>query len=292
MRNSSFGLKKYFTNIIWYAFPAWILVIFTIIKEKNQFFKNRTYFLCSIWIIIASILMIFASEFDANDLIHIIIPIVILAADKLDYLQRSLTAFFNWLGITIFGTCAISIFALFCMLNYHFPRFLSQKIYKINDFYITKINYFSLIIAIIFLIIWFITITRKNVTGRKAITNWSVGMTLIWTLILTLLLPLVNSIKSHRYLVISMFESLPDKLIEQFSNSSQCINSNNQIVLITWNEYGKIPIYNNNHRCNYLIKLITGAHDNNIKNANNGEIIWQSYRPTKKNENYILLKNK
>lgn len=283
-----FGLKKYLTNIIWYTFPACTLVIFTIIKERKNIFKNNAYFLCTLWFIVASIALIFENELETNDLIHIIIPLSILAAAKLDYLKMTTAAFLNWLGITIFGTATIIIWVLFFAINYNIPNFIAQKIYKINSFYKVKIDYFPIIIAIIFVVIWLIAVTRKHIKGRQAITNWTSGVTLTWTLILTLFLPWINSVKSHRFLVQDMAESLPSMIKEQLKNNQQCINSNNKIVLITWNEYGKIPVYQNNENCKYLIEVV---HDN-INIANNWKIIWKNNRPNKKNENYILLMEK
>ena len=41
-------------------------------------------------------------------------------------------------------------------------------------------------VALLFTPLWLWAITRKNIRGRQAVTNWAAGVTLAWALLMTL----------------------------------------------------------------------------------------------------------
>jgi 4-amino-4-deoxy-L-arabinose transferase-like glycosyltransferase len=74
-----------------------------------------------------------------------------------------------------------------------------------------------LIIALAITLIWLSSILRSQQTSRSSATNWAIGMTCVWTLLMTLWLPLIDSARSYQSVMTSLKAAMP----AQYA----CINS-------------------------------------------------------------------
>lgn len=278
---SGFSVLK---NILWFAFPSWFLAVWAIVQQKKIF--PATQWLCVVWITLAAIMLSLQKDANNEQLVWLLPPLAILGATCLDNIKRGAASFLNWFGIMVFGIAGIFLWLMFVAINYGYPEFLSKLSSSINPYFKPHWNYFPMLLALSFTPIWLWLITRKNIRGRQAITNWAAGMTLIWTLSLSLFLPWFNSLKSYRYTVINMEQSLPNNLKQQFISGKKCISTNSQNLFLAWNEYSQIK-FSRNKKCQY--KLTNMQH--NIKRS---KIVWTGTRGGKKQgniESFMLIKN-
>ena len=137
--------------------------------------------------------------------------------------------------------------------------------------------------ALLFTPLWLWAVTRKNVKGRQAVTNWAAGMTLVWALLMTLFLPWLDAAKSYRPVVARMEAAAPAELRERRA----CFSIDETAVLarVSWREYGSLPFEVGESACGY--RLIQADADAALPAG--WREIWQGGRPRNKNERFLLL---
>lgn len=285
-----FSLPDVLENILWYALPAWLLAVWS--AYKKEIFSTAAGFLCLLWLGMATVMISIQDGLDNDQLLWLLLPLTLLAAAGLDSLRRGAAAFLNWFGIMTFGMLALFIWVMFFAVNYGFPPFLAKLSARFNPHFTPHWNYFPMLLALAFTPIWLWAITRKNIRGRKAVTNWAAGMTLTWTLMLSLFLPWLDSLKSYRPVVLRMESTLSDELKAEFADNRECIDSNRLSALTAWNEYGSVRVYplsgkEPQYYCNWRITTVDA---DNEEIPYDWQIMWMGSRGGDNNELFVLLK--
>ncbi|MFH4354191.1 MAG: hypothetical protein WDW21_01430 [Neisseriaceae bacterium] len=249
----------YLKNMLWYAFPAWLIAAWALTKLKAESYRNPTYFFFLLWLILGFLLICFQEEPANNQLIFIIPPLTFLAAVRIDLLKRGWAAFLNWLGIAAFGSVALFIWLEYFAINLLLSKALSERASYFNPHYVPHISIFSILIALAFTPIWLYAVSRKRIEGRQAINNWATGVTFIWLLNCTLFLSWWNTNKAHQPLVSELEHTLPTSFQKKVQKKQICVDSDNLEALIIWNQYGHFPVYSAiapaSSHCRYHLSL-------------------------------------
>ena len=132
-----------------------------------------------------------------DNLVWLLPPLALLGAAQLDGLRRGAAAFINWFGIMAFGLIAVFLWLGFFAMNYGWPAKLAERAAYFSPYYTPDIDPIPMAVALLFTPLWLWAITRKNIRGRQAVTNWAAGVTLAWALLMTLFLPWLDAAKSH-----------------------------------------------------------------------------------------------
>lgn len=279
-----FSLGYYLKNLLWFAFPAWPLAIWTATRGKLK--KQRWGVLAIVWLSLC--LPVFALlPLQYQDLLVIVLPpMALLGAAQLDALRRGAIAFLNWFGIMAFGFLALFLWLGFIAMNYGWPAKLAARAVYFSPYYRYDVNYFPLIVACVLTPLWLWAITRQHIRGRQAVTNWAAGVLLVWSLLLTLFLPWLDAAKSARPVVQQMENSLSKQQLQAFSDRHACIsiNHDNFSTRIAWQQYSWIPLQADNPECEY--RLVT--RDPKAEPPQPWHEIWSGARPREKN-NIIAL---
>ena len=282
--NIHFSLGYYLKNLIWFAFPAWPLAIWTATRCK---LKTQSWgILVTIWLILSLVIFSIMPAESQNLLIFVLPPLALTGAAQLNALRTGAVAFLNWFGIMSFGFLAIFLWLGFAAMNFGWPAKLAERATYFSPYYHYDVDYFPLIVASVLTPLWLWAITRKHIRGRQAVTNWAAGVLLVWALLLTLFLPWLDAAKSARPVVLQMQNSLTTELTQALREGKECISvrADNFSTRIIWEEYSWIKLLPDNKLCQY--RLVT--HNLKAKVPENWVEIWAGARPREKN-NIIAL---
>lgn len=284
---AAFSLPYYFKNLIWFAFPALPLALWTLLHGKWR--QHTASIFCLTWLSVFGLLLTLSPKRD-QDLLVLILPVLaILGAAQLDNLRRGAAAFLNWFGIMTFGLAAVFLWLGFFAMNYGFPAKLAERAAYFSPYYTRDIDIMPMLTAIICTPVWLLAITRKRIRARQAITNWAAGTTLVWALLMTLFLPWIDAVKSHRPLVQQMINALPENTRAALQNGDEClfISPQNIDARIAWQQYSSLPFHSDNSTCRYILAQF---HPQQQTIPNTGTILWQGHRPrNKRHEQFVLL---
>lgn len=276
----AFSAGYYLKNLLWFAFPAWPLAAWTLLRGNLS--KEPWAVLALAWCAEMGLLLAAEPNTYQDNLFWILPPLALLGAARLDSLRRGAAAFFNWFGIMTFGLAAIFLWLGFFAMNYGWPAKLAERTAYFSPFYTPDIDPVPMLVAVSFTPIWLWAITRKNIRGRQAVTNWAAGMTLVWALMMTLFLPWLDQAKSYRPVVEHMEAAAPADL----RSGTACIGiaAHEKTARLAWEEYGSLPLKVNDSSCRYRLAR---AHAGSAA-PQGWRKIWQGNRPRSKDIVFVL----
>ncbi|MDF7676815.1 glycosyltransferase family 39 protein [Neisseriaceae bacterium ESL0693] len=273
-----FSLGYYLKNLIWFAFPAWPLAIWTL---TNRHHRHSAWGILSLWWLAFTLIALGAAvEQLQNLLVMCLPPLAILSMAQLDRLRRGASAFLNWFGIMAFGFLALFLWLGFAAMNYGWPARLAERAMYFSPYYHYNVNYFPLIVACVLTPLWLRAITRQHIRGRQAVTNWAAGVILVWSLLLTLFLPWLDAAKSARPVVEQMQAALTPAQQQALREGKDCIgvNARETSIRIAWQQYSWLTLQPDQPQCHYQLMERHPAE----AAAAGWEEIWSGARPREK----------
>ena len=289
MNLNSFGQSNYnyFVKIlIWYAWPAFPLAVWGLWRYRAQLLNKPkfqlilTFFICTLVCLGCT-----TASKDINAL-PLLLPLVALAAGSVEQLKRGAAAALNWFGVMLFGLMGLLIWlGWFALLTGH-PIRINERMQFLSGMRESNFYWISFIIAVLITLIWLLVCMRAKQTNRSTVTNWAVGMTFGWGLLMTLWLPMIDSAKSYRPIFTSMSKALPKHY--------HCMNSLNvgQAQRLLLNYYTDIRLqpfeWTQHLGCDlYLIQDEKGT--GKMQPDADWQLIWKGKRITDRKESFRLF---
>ncbi|MDO4997201.1 MAG: glycosyltransferase family 39 protein [Neisseria sp.] len=272
-----FELGFYLKNVLWFAFPAWPLAIWT--ARKVRLWQSDWGKLALLWLAIAGVVLAFEPNASRHHLMAIMPPLALLAAAKLDSLRRGPAAFFNWFGGMTFGLIALLLWLAFAVIHTGYPASLASKAMTLNPYFVADIDAMPMLVAASFTPLWIWALTRKHIKGRQAVTNWAAGMTLAWALLMTLLLPWIDTMRSYRFIAEQV------QTAWQAQNDDSCVYTHSELAKLAWQEYARAPL--GNETCGYEIRQMNAQQWQALPKE---QVLWAGTRWTMSEEYFVLIK--
>jgi 4-amino-4-deoxy-L-arabinose transferase-like glycosyltransferase len=202
----------YFLRIlIWYAWPALPLSLLGLWRYRKQLFTKPKFQLMIVFFICSMFFLgLGAATKDINAL-PLLLPLVALSAGSVEHLKRGLAAALNWFGVMLFGLIGGLIWLGWIAMMTGYPAKIKVRIQFLSGLNELSFNWVTFVIATMISLIWAFVCLRAKQTNKSTVTNWAVGMTFGWGLLMTLWLPLIDSAKSYQPMFASMSKVLPKK---------------------------------------------------------------------------------
>ena len=278
----------YFLRILtWYAWPALPLSLLGLWRYRKQLLSKPkfqlmiVFFTCSIFF-----LGIGAPAKDINAL-PLLLPLVALGAGTVEHLKRGIAAALNWFGVMLFGLIGSLIWLGWIAMMTGHPTKIKERLVFLSGTNHLNFNWLAFVIALIVSIIWVFVCIRSKQTNKSTVSNWAIGMTVGWSLLMTLWLPLLDSAKSYQPVFSSLNSALP--------KSYNCMNSLNverqQRLLLNYYTNIKIrPVQVTSQlNCDLYLVLDTKGTDK-VHPGQEWKKIWTGKRPADRRESFRLFK--
>jgi len=274
----------YIKNILWFTWPALPLFLFVLIKNFRNIFKLKKIHLPLFF----SISILFSLSLDGNidqiNLMPILLPFSVAAAGGIDLLRRSSASALNWFGILIFGFFGFIIWFFWFAAITGFPEKIYDRIFFLSGSYEVKFEFLSFIFAFLISSLWLYIIFNLKISNRSAISNWAIGITMVWVTFIMLVSPLIENRKSYA----PVFQDVK----QQLSQSSSCLYtynfSPNETNLLHY--YSGIKAFDSN--MDIQCRMILLSLNNESKMPSEYESwnqIWSGKRIDRDKTYYILL---
>ncbi|NOT15372.1 MAG: glycosyl transferase [Methylotenera sp.] len=284
----NFGQQNhaYFVRIlVWYAWPALPLALWAAWKYRHQLLIKPKFQLIFTFFVVSLVLLGFgAGSKDINALI-LLLPMVALAAGSVEHLKRGASAALNWFGISLFGLLGFLIWLGWIAMLTGFPAKIKARMQFLSGSDTVHFSWLVFAMALLITIIWGLTCLRAKQTNRSAITNWAVGMTFAWGLLMTLWLPWIDAVKSYAPMFANMQKAMPQQV--------KCMNSLNvgQSQRLLMHYYTGINLQaleaNQPMHCDfYLIQDERGV--GRMQPSDEWKLIWRGKRIADRKEGFRL----
>jgi hypothetical protein len=275
----------YLINLPWYAWPALPIALWALWREKwarPEIQMTATAFLI--------MLLVLSAASDARELyaLPMLLPLSLLATAGIDTLRRGAANALNWFGIMTFGFFSgLLWFFWFALMTGH-PASNAEHLLEMQPGYTPVFVPSLFAIAVLYTLSWLavLILTRRMARGRRAIVNWSVGVTLLWAIATTICLPWLDAGKSYQSMIVSLKQALP--------TDYRCIAGENlgEPQRATLDYYADIITRRTDaagkKECDLL--LVQGSANNPFVPSAGWLLLWEGARPGDKSERYWLFR--
>jgi 4-amino-4-deoxy-L-arabinose transferase-like glycosyltransferase len=204
----------YFLNILlWYAWPSLPLAVWGLWRYRARLLNQAKFQLCIIFFISAYFTIGFLGESRDLYAMPLLIPLTALASGSIETLKRGAAGALNWFGLILFGFMGFLIWLGWGAMMSGSPAKLKERLVLLSGLPQLDFNVFAFSAASAITIIWIFAALRSQHSNRAAATNWAIGITFVWTLLMSLWLPMIDSARSYR----DVFTSLKSKLPPEYT---------------------------------------------------------------------------
>lgn len=272
-------------TLLWYSWPALPLAIWGLWRYRSQLISKPKFQLSITFFIVAWLVIGFG---DGNEVsaLPLLIPLTALAGGSIESLKRGTAAALTWFGLILFGLMSSLIWLGWIAMITGSPAKIKERLMFLSGMQQLNFSVVAFTIAAAVTLTWLFAILRSQHTNRSSATNWAIGMTAVWTLLMTLWLPMIDSARGYRTVFSSLKHALPAKIA--------CITSNGvgdaQRDLLHYFANVKTQEIETNGTLNCNMYLIQD--DRNREKVEPGpdwKLIWSGKRNSERRESFRLF---
>lgn len=199
----------YFLKILlWYAWPALPLAAWGLWRYRSQLMHKPRFqliitFFVSVWLFVG---LGYDKEVFA---LPFLIPLTAMAGGSIETLKRGTAGALSWFGLILFGLMSFLIWLGWLAMLTGSPAKIKERLTFLSGMQQIDLNMLAFAFAAALTLIWLFAIFRSQFSNRSSATNWAIGMTCVWTLLMTLWLPLIDSARSYADVFADLSKALP-----------------------------------------------------------------------------------
>lgn len=273
-------------TLLWYAWPALPLAIWGTWRYRIQLLHKPRFQLILTFTLVAWALIGFGAERKDIYALPLLIPLTAMAGGSIETLKRGTAGALNWFGLILFGLMSSLIWLGWIAMMTGSPTKIKERLTFLSGMAQLNFNFTAVILAIAVSLIWLFAIFRAQHSNRSGATNWAIGMTCVWTLLMTLWLPMIDSARSYRVVFMQLKNVLPEKYA--------CITSNrlgeSQRDLLHYYANVTTLAFETEQNLNCDLYLIQDEKGNEkIEPGADWKLIWSGKRISDRRESFRLF---
>jgi len=274
-------------TLAWFSWPALPIAGWGLWRYRSKLLvKPKFQLILTFFIVGLSVIGLGATTNEIYAL-PLLLPLAALASGSVETLKRGAAGALNWFGLILFGLMGGLIWLGWVAFMSGWPAKLSERMHILSGLPEAHFNWISFAAALLVSTIWLVTINAKR-SNRAAVTEWAVGITMAWSLLMTLWLPMIDSAKSYESVMTSLKKAVP--------KHHACINSRNlgntqQDLLYYYTNLRTQPLeVGERLECDlYLIQDERGREK--VEPGQDWKLIWHGKRPADRRESFRLYKH-
>lgn len=274
----------YLKNLPWLAWPALPLAAWVVWQSRHRLAQRDDLQLPLITLGAMLLALSFVPNIKEVFALPMLLPVTLLATASLSALKRGAANALDWFGLMTFALVAIAMWWGWAglLLDNHAKITIWLKEYQPG--FEPAFDDTSFAVALAATVLWLVLVWRVGRSMRRAVVNWAAGITLVWTLAMTLWLPWLDSGKSYRNMVASLKQAMPEHY--------RCVGydylGDSPRAMLYY--FGGIEAHaDRKERCD--LRLVQGQRlSKPLLDETRWEKIWEGSRKGDKNEHYRLYR--
>jgi 4-amino-4-deoxy-L-arabinose transferase-like glycosyltransferase len=279
------GILYYLGILPWYAFPAWLLALWTLWRARGPGLMRPAVVLPVTGFIVTLAILSASSEARELYALPLLLPLALLAAGAPETLRRGAAHAWYWFSAMTFTFFVVVFWFYWSGLELGVPARLHEHLHRIRPGYSPGFRWLPFLVGVGYSLFWLGVIASFRRTAVRPVVVWCAGITTVWALMATLFIGWADNFKSYRSMTVSMQRALPDRYDCVSSlglGESQRASLHYFAGVVTYRE--EVP--ERRRACELL--LVQGRPQEEIAPGAPWEKIWEGARPRDKEERYRL----
>jgi len=193
--------------LLWFTWPAWPLVLWTLWRWRHQLFSRQInrHIALPTWFALVSVVATLMTGRSDRTLLLGLPAMATLAAFALPTLKRQVSALIDWFTLLFFSTCGLIIWVIWIATQTGIPAQPAANVARLAPGFSASFSFFTFAIAVMATLSWAWLVKWR--VGRHRAAIWkslvlpSGGAALCWLLLMTLWMPLLNYAQSYTTMV-------------------------------------------------------------------------------------------
>lgn len=215
-----FGGLPYFLRLLpWYAWPAWPFAAWTLWRARRNVRERRGVLLPAVAFAAFFVVVTLFGETREVNAMPLLLPLALLGVAELESVPRGAASALDWFGMTTFLLLGALLWMGWGAAITGSPRFARAWLQREVPDFAYRFNFLAFAAAALLTLIWLVIVARSLRSTRRALVNWTAGITMVWMLVMTLGVSLVDQARSYR--------TLSTRIVEQLPSDFRCVAHRN-----------------------------------------------------------------
>ena len=281
------GILYYLSNLPWYAFPAWLLALWTLWRARGPGLARPAVVLPVLGFLVT--LAVLSSSSEARELyaLPLLPPLALLAAGAPETLRRGAVNAWYWFSAMTFTLFVVVFWVYWSGLELGLPARLHAHLHRIRPGYAPGFRWLPFVVGVAYSVFWLTVLASFRRSTVRPIIVWGAGITTMWALMASLFIGWADNAKSYRSVFVAMQRALPERydcMSSRDLGESQRASLHYFAGIITHRE--EVPA--RRRACELL--LIQGRPQEETLMGAPWEKIWEGGRPRDRDERYRLYR--
>ena len=181
----------------WFLWPLWPLALWSLWHERRRLFQLR-WLLPLLSATFSLVLLAFSSDQSQAAALSLLPAMALLAAGGVSTLRRGAASAFDWFSAMTFGVFAILVWIAWTAQVFEWPPGLARHIARVTPEFTLAGAFSQTLLGIGICLLWFFLAWGLPRRPARGATNWAMGMTMLWCLAVTLLMPWFDHSRSYQ----------------------------------------------------------------------------------------------
>jgi 4-amino-4-deoxy-L-arabinose transferase-like glycosyltransferase len=279
------GTPYYLRILPWYAFPVWLLALWTLWRARGPGFDRPAVVLPLTGFAVTLATLSVASK--ASDLyaLPLLLPLSLLAVAAPETLRRGATNAWYWFSAMTFTFFVVVFWVYWSGLELGVPARLHAHLHRIRPGYASGFRWLPFALGVAYSLFWLAVIASFRRSAMRPVVVWSAGVTTMWALVAILFIGWADNAKSYRSMMASLQLVVPKKydcISSRGLGESQRGLLHYFAGIITYRE--EVP--ERRRACELL--LVQGRPLEEVPPLRPWQKIWEGARPGDRDERYWL----
>jgi 4-amino-4-deoxy-L-arabinose transferase-like glycosyltransferase len=200
----------YFVKVLpWYAWPAWPLAAWSLWKGRKALATRKDLQMPFAALATFLVVLSFFAEAREVNALPLLLPLSLLGVAEIDSLKRGAASALDWFGLTTFFLLAALIWVAWFAALTGSPEGLAAVLQREVPGFKYRFSFLPFALAALLTLVWLVVVARSLRTTRRALVNWTAGITMVWMLVMTLCVPLIDQARSYRGMALALAQALP-----------------------------------------------------------------------------------
>lgn len=202
------NLLDYLLLLPWFAWPALPLSLWTLWRQRKDSDTPGVLLPFTAFFVALAVQSV-SVEARSQNALPLLLPLVLLAVPAAGTLRRGAANALDWFGMMTFTLLAGLIWLGWFAMAFQVPSQIARNAARLEPGFVMPVLPLAVGAAVLLSLIWlrFIAVTPHS--PLRGTTNWALGLTTVWSLIIALWMPGIDYGKSYRRLAAELAQQLP-----------------------------------------------------------------------------------
>lgn len=187
----------------WFLWPLWPIALWAVWRARRHL-ATLPMLLPTAALVLALINILATGLVSPPRMLPLIAPLALLAAAGVPSLRRGAANAFDWFAVMTFGVFATLAWIAWTAQVFAWPPGLARSLARSAPEFVLQGTWFQAAVGIAICSAWVALVWRLPRSPNRAPANWAMGMTMLWCLSVTLLLPWFDHSRNYRPVVDSL----------------------------------------------------------------------------------------